>query len=223
MNVAYPGSQARTRAVPPTRWRDGRWRRPRRHAPRSMRSRRRCTSGAGEGRRLRSPAPRNDSAQPMVSNSSTEKPIKAEWAAMSAATSALPRSALHRKAARRLASSISTQSTAFRHPGPFQVSHLRTASAAKCDACRSLVPSSSPASESRSSAKSRMVSNSPYLVWSREWSARIRDLRTNESRRPRISTSSLAPITAQSERRSNPPENTEAMRMTARSASSSRS
>ena len=51
------------------------------------------------------------SAQPTVSNSSTEKPINAACAATSVARSTWPRSTLQRYAERRLASSACTQST----------------------------------------------------------------------------------------------------------------
>ena len=131
-----------------------------RPARRSTHSRLPCTGGGVGGRR---PPPRrssSSSAQASVSNSCTEKPMSAAWAAMSVATSSWPRSALHRNPARRLPSSSSTQSTASRHPGPFQRSHRAAASPPEVRGVPSRVRSSAPASASRSSANCRIVSNS---------------------------------------------------------------
>ena len=91
--------------------------------------------------------------------------MSAACAAMSVATTASPCAALHWYAARRLPSSSSTQSTASRHPGPFQCSHRTTASPGEVLARGDRTArSSAPVSARRSSANWRMVSNCRYRV-----------------------------------------------------------
>ena len=145
--------------------------------------------------------------------------MSAACAAMSVATSSSPRAALHWYPARRLPSSASTQSTASRHPGPFQCSHRAAASRAKYAACRSRVRSSAPASANRSSANWRMVSKRLYRVRVAVWSATTSDFRTSESRCRSTSTSSAPSTTAQMLVRSKPPAKTDVRRSSSRSSS----
>ena len=168
-----------------------------RHGRRSRRSPPRRTAEGAARTSARVASSSSASAHPIVSNSSTEKPISAAWAATSVATATWPRSTLHRKADRRLASSARTQSTSSRQPGPFQRSHRAAASAAKWAACRSRTASRS------ASVRELLVGEGPDGLEQavpgrgrRPWWATTSDLRTSESRSRRVSTSSLASATA---------------------------
>ena len=129
---------------------------------------------------------------------------------MSVATSRSPRAALHRKPARRLPSSASTQSTASRHPGPFQCSQRAAASRAKYAG----VPVARPLERARlRQAGPRRTGGSSRTgcsgCASAAWSATTSDLRTSESRCRSTSTSSAPSTTAQMLVRSKPPANTD--------------
>ena len=177
---------ARTRspAAPPARWRDGRARPPPRRADEAGIARRRVqpreprTSAAAA-------ASSSSSAQPIVSNSSTENPISAAWAAMSVATVQL--AALAAPPERRSAgwpARPRTQSTASRQPGPFQRSQRAAASLREV---RGMPVAQRPRARSRPAGPRRTAGSSRRGCsgsGAAPWSATTRDLRTSESSRP---------------------------------------